>query len=82
MSPKTSMPLTWSDIFKVILAIILPPIAVAWERGLSIDLLINILLTILGYIPGTNPALFTDRFTSERHDSRPLHSVQVLSLPQ
>lgn len=46
------MPITWSDIFKIILAIILPPIGVLLERGLSVDLLINILLTILGYIPG------------------------------
>ena len=51
---KWKMPLTWSDIFKIILAIILPPIGVLLERGLSIDLLINILLTILGYIPGTS----------------------------
>lgn len=45
--------LTWRGIFKTILAIFLPPLAVAWHRGLfTVDFLINVLLTILGYIPG------------------------------
>ncbi len=51
------MALTWSDICKVIFAIILPPIGVLLERGLGMDLVINILLTILGYIPGIDPTL-------------------------
>jgi uncharacterized membrane protein YqaE (UPF0057 family) len=38
-----------SDICKIILAIILPPLGVFLERGCGADLLINILLTILGY---------------------------------
>lgn len=42
-----------SDICKIILAIILPPLGVFLERGCGADLLINILLTILGYIPGS-----------------------------
>lgn len=46
------MPLTWSDICKVFFAIFLPPLGVLLERGLGADLCINILLTILGYIPG------------------------------
>ncbi|KIM80741.1 hypothetical protein PILCRDRAFT_72817, partial [Piloderma croceum F 1598] len=33
-------------------AIILPPLGVFLERGCGADLLINILLTILGWIPG------------------------------
>jgi uncharacterized membrane protein YqaE (UPF0057 family) len=41
-----------SDICKIILAVILPPLGVFLERGCGADLLINILLTILGYIPG------------------------------
>ncbi|EAL21587.1 hypothetical protein CNBC6250 [Cryptococcus deneoformans B-3501A] len=45
------MAFTCSDIFKIILAIILPPLGVFLERGCGADLLINILLTILGYIP-------------------------------
>jgi len=46
------MPLTWSDICKVFFAIFLPPLGVLLERGLGADFCINILLTILGYIPG------------------------------
>ncbi|PMD45273.1 UPF0057-domain-containing protein, partial [Hyaloscypha variabilis F] len=47
-----------SDICKIILAIILPPLGVFLERGCGADLLINILLTILGYIPGIIHALY------------------------
>ncbi|EGU86548.1 hypothetical protein FOXB_02934 [Fusarium oxysporum f. sp. conglutinans Fo5176] len=42
------MPFTASDICKILLAIILPPVGVFLERGCGTDLLINILLTILG----------------------------------
>lgn len=38
--------------FQIILAILLPPVAVAMARGVGGQLLINILLTILGWIPG------------------------------
>jgi uncharacterized membrane protein YqaE (UPF0057 family) len=37
-----------SDILKIILAVILPPLGVFLERGCGADLLINILLTVLG----------------------------------
>jgi uncharacterized membrane protein YqaE (UPF0057 family) len=49
--------LTHSDIFKIIIAVILPPLGVFLERGCGSDLLINILLTVLGYIPGIIHAL-------------------------
>ncbi|ODV59410.1 YqaE/Pmp3 family membrane protein [Ascoidea rubescens DSM 1968] len=52
------MAVTCSDIFKIILAIILPPLGVFLERGCHVDLLINICLTILGYIPGIIHALY------------------------
>lgn len=42
---------------KIILAILLPPIAVAMERGIGVQLLLNIVLTILGWIPGAIHAL-------------------------
>ncbi|KAI4845885.1 hypothetical protein E4T44_05370 [Aureobasidium sp. EXF-8845] len=47
-----------SDIIKIIIAILLPPLGVFLERGCGADLLINILLTILGYIPGIIHALY------------------------
>ncbi|TVY17806.1 Plasma membrane proteolipid [Lachnellula arida] len=52
------MPFTASDICKILLAIFLPPLGVFLERGCGADLLINILLTILGYIPGIIHALY------------------------
>lgn len=47
------MAITWTDICKVILAVILPPLGVLAERGCRVDFLINIGLTLLGFIPGT-----------------------------
>ncbi|CAG2121810.1 unnamed protein product [Medioppia subpectinata] len=52
------MPCTCSDIFKIIFAIFLPPLGVLLEKGCDCDLLINILLTCLGYIPGIIHALY------------------------
>ncbi|KAH3902847.1 probable Plasma membrane proteolipid 3 [Saccharomycodes ludwigii] len=52
------MPATKSDIIKIIAAIILPPLGVFLEVGFSLDLLINIILTCLGYIPGILHALW------------------------
>nr|CAD2174979.1 unnamed protein product [Meloidogyne enterolobii] len=52
------MPCTCSDIFKIICAVIFPPLGVLVEKGCSIHLLINILLTICGYIPGIIHALY------------------------
>ncbi|CAI5758977.1 unnamed protein product [Candida verbasci] len=46
------MPFTCSDIIKIIFAIILPPLGVFLERGCSSSFFLNIILTILGYIPG------------------------------
>ncbi|KAI1012911.1 hypothetical protein LB503_001630 [Fusarium chuoi] len=53
-----NMPFTASDICKILLAIILPPVGVFLERGCGADFFINILLTILGYIPGIIHALY------------------------
>lgn len=47
-----------SDIIKIIFAIFIPPIGVLLEKGIGSDLCINILLTILGYIPGIIHALY------------------------
>ncbi|KAI7868095.1 plasma membrane proteolipid 3 [Spinellus fusiger] len=52
------MAITCSDIFKVLFAIILPPLGVLFERGCVCDLVINIALTCLGYIPGIIHALY------------------------
>jgi len=41
-----------SDICLILVAILFPPAAAAFITGCSCDLLINICLTILGYLPG------------------------------
>ncbi len=40
------------ELVKIILAIILPPVGVFLQVGVGKHFWINILLTILGYIPG------------------------------
>lgn len=46
------------DIIRVIIAILLPPLGVALEEGLSKHFFINIILTLLGYVPGIIHALW------------------------
>ncbi|EJF63821.1 hypothetical protein BD309DRAFT_975233 [Dichomitus squalens] len=41
-----------SDVLLIVVAILFPPAAAAFITGCSCDLLINILLTVLGYLPG------------------------------
>lgn len=40
------------DILRIILAILLPPVGVFLQVGIGPQFWINILLTLLGYIPG------------------------------
>ncbi|KAG6888951.1 hypothetical protein C0995_004806 [Termitomyces sp. Mi166 len=42
-----------SDVVLILIAILFPPAAAAIVTGCSCDLLINICLTILGYLPGS-----------------------------
>lgn len=41
-----------SDTLKILLAIVLPPIGVLLEVGFTKHFFINVLLTLLGYVPG------------------------------
>jgi len=72
-----------SDICKILLAIILPPVGVFLERGCNADFLINILLTVLGYIPVRSAAspsslgMFTN--ASSRVSSTPCTSYSSFS---
>jgi uncharacterized membrane protein YqaE (UPF0057 family) len=52
------MPATATDIVKIIFAIILPPLGVFLEVGFKAQFWINILLTLLGFIPGIIHALY------------------------
>ena len=43
---------TMTDLLRVLLAVLLPPVGVFLTVGLGGQFWLNILLTILGYIPG------------------------------
>tara|TARA_R100000789_G_scaffold93716_1_gene93060 strand:- start:147 stop:302 length:156 start_codon:yes stop_codon:yes gene_type:complete len=47
-------------ILTIILSILLPPLAVALKHGLGKDFLINLLLTILGWLPGVIHAFYVN----------------------
>lgn len=52
------------EIVKIICAILLPPVAAFLQVGLSLHFFINIVLTLVGFLPGLVHALwlvFTDQ---------------------
>ncbi len=52
------MAITATDPLKLILAILLPPLGVFMEVGLTGQFWLNLLLTLLGYIPGIIHAVY------------------------
>jgi uncharacterized membrane protein YqaE (UPF0057 family) len=46
------------DIVRILLAIILPPLGVFLQVGLGLQFWLNVLLTILGYVPGIIHAIW------------------------
>jgi uncharacterized membrane protein YqaE (UPF0057 family) len=52
------MPVTAADPIKILCAILLPPLGVFLEVGLGTHFWINLILTLLGYIPGIIHALY------------------------
>lgn len=46
------------DILRIILSILLPPLGVFLQVGIGLHFWINILLTLLGYIPGIIHAIY------------------------
>jgi uncharacterized membrane protein YqaE (UPF0057 family) len=47
------------DVIRVVVAILLPPLGVFLQTGLGIHFWLNIMLTLLGYIPGIIHAVWT-----------------------
>ncbi len=47
-----------ADILRIILSVILPPVGVAMQVGFTTQFWINVVLTLLGYIPGIIHALW------------------------
>ncbi|MEM1086614.1 MAG: YqaE/Pmp3 family membrane protein [Pseudomonadota bacterium] len=52
MAQTSADSVTGNDILLIVLSVILPPIGVLLSRGLGTQFLINVVLTILGYVPG------------------------------
>jgi uncharacterized membrane protein YqaE (UPF0057 family) len=46
------------DLLRILLAILLPPLGVFLQVGLGLQFWLNILLTLLGYIPGIVHAIW------------------------
>ncbi len=53
-------------IVRFLLAIVLPPLAVFLDTGISSAFFINVLLTILGWVPGMIHAIWVLQKTEER----------------
>lgn len=46
------------DFVRILLAVILPPLGVFFEVGLGKQFWLNVLLTLLGYVPGIVHAVY------------------------
>ncbi|HEV7367702.1 YqaE/Pmp3 family membrane protein [Arenibaculum sp.] len=46
------------DLVRILLAILLPPLGVFLQVGIGLHFWVNILLTLLGYIPGIIHAIY------------------------
>jgi uncharacterized membrane protein YqaE (UPF0057 family) len=46
------------DLFRIIIAILLPPLGVFLQVGIGVQFWINVVLTLLGYIPGIVHAIW------------------------
>ncbi|CAG2180730.1 unnamed protein product, partial [Oppiella nova] len=58
-----------------VLAFILPPAAVLLDRGCNLDFLLNILLTVFGWLPGFIHALFI--ICRGSHDQQHIHHIHT-----
>lgn len=62
------------DVVRILVAILLPPLGVFLQVGIGLQFWLNILLTILGYIPGIIHAVYIivtrgpdNRIGNDRH---------------
>ncbi|TDZ17698.1 Plasma membrane proteolipid 3 [Colletotrichum orbiculare MAFF 240422] len=57
-----------SAIFLILITIVVPPVGVYAVAGCGMDLLVNICLTILGYIPGHIHAFYVEYVYYDRRE--------------
>lgn len=55
---KQNIEINEASVVALILAIFLPPIGVLIKKGVGLSFLINIFLTLLGFVPGIIHALY------------------------
>ncbi len=56
----------WLDVFRILLAMVLPPLAVFLQVGFNFHFWLNIVLTMLGFVPGIIHAFWViSRFGDE-----------------
>ncbi|MCJ1401814.1 hypothetical protein MMC11_005031 [Xylographa trunciseda] len=70
-----------SAVLLVIITVILPPVGVFIIAGCGADLLINIILTCLGYFPGHIHAFYLEYIYFERRDHGRLGQVNQKRAP-
>ncbi len=58
MSMQTTGDSPAGDLLRILIAILLPPVGVLLEVGLTKHFFINIVLTLLGYLPGIVHAVY------------------------
>ncbi len=58
MHPRNPMKEKNKDVIRILLAIFLPPLGVLLQVGLGWQFWINLLLTLLGYVPGIVHAVY------------------------
>lgn len=47
-----------NDLIRILFALLLPPVGVAMQVGFTKNFWINVLLTVLGYVPGIVHAVY------------------------
>lgn len=50
--------MTFGDVIRIVLSIIIPPLGVFFRVGFGLHFWLNILLTLLGYVPGLIHAIW------------------------
>ena len=59
------------DFIRIVLSILLPPLGVFFQVGIGPQFWLNVLLTLLGYIPGLVHAVYVIVKYGERRPSHP-----------
>lgn len=58
LSPPHELPIGMADLLRILISVLLPPLGVFLQEGLGTHFWLNILLTLLGYIPGLIHAIW------------------------